>query len=107
MTLTEKVMHCVHRRRIPVSRRIHSGLKVAMVATLYMLAPRILKRHLDISKMCTPAVRKMKAYTESGGMEPLFLISSPYGSEWSASRPGHITPGDTAPGTQPTGGWLG
>jgi hypothetical protein len=57
--------------------------------------------------MCTSAVCIMKAYTESGGMEPLILLSAPYGSEWSASRPGHITPGDTAPGVQLTGGWLG
>ena len=68
MALTEQVMYGVQRRRIPVARRIHSGLHVAMATTLYMLAPRILKRFLDISKMCTPAVRIMKAYTESGGM---------------------------------------
>jgi hypothetical protein len=73
MTLTEQVMYGVHRRRNPVARRIHSGLHVAMATTLYMLAPRILKRLLDISKMCTRAARIMKAFTESGGMEPLIL----------------------------------
>lgn len=97
----------MHRRRTLVARRTHSGLKVATATTLYKLAPRNFKRLLDISKMCPPAVCIMKAYTESGGMEPLILISAPYGSEWSGSRPAHITPGDTAPGTQWNEGWLG
>jgi len=66
-------MYGVHRRRNPVARRIHSGLHVAMATTLDMFVPRISKRLLAISKMCTPAVRIMKAYTESGGMESLNL----------------------------------
>ena len=73
MALTEQVTYGVQWRRIPVARRIHSGLHVVMATILYTLSPRILKRFLDISKMCTPAARIMKAYTDSGGMEPLIL----------------------------------
>jgi hypothetical protein len=29
------------------------------------------------------------------------------GGEWSASRPGRFTPGETAPGTHCIGGWVG
>jgi hypothetical protein len=73
MALTEQDMYGVHRRHNPIARRIHSGLHVAMATTLDMLVPRILKRLLDISKMCTSAVRIMKTYTGSGGMETLIL----------------------------------
>jgi hypothetical protein len=42
----------------------------------------------------------MKTY---GGMEVyihVFLTSALAGGEWLASRPGHFTPGETAPGIQ-------
>jgi hypothetical protein len=34
------------------------------------------------------------------------LTSALVGGEWSASRPGHFTPGERAPGTHCIGGWL-
>jgi hypothetical protein len=37
----------------------------------------------------------------------IFLISALVGGEWSASRPGHFTPGEKAPGTHYIGGWVG
>jgi len=49
----------------------------------------------------------MKTY---GGVEiqlHAFLTSALDGGEWSASRPGHFTPGETAPGTHWLGGWVG
>jgi hypothetical protein len=36
----------------------------------------------------------------------VFLTSAIVG-EWSASRPGRFTPGEIAPGTHWTGGWVG
>jgi hypothetical protein len=39
----------------------------------------------------------MKAYGESGGIAPPFLSSALDGGEWSAWRPGHFIPGETAP----------
>jgi hypothetical protein len=41
----------------------------------------------------------MKAYEESGGIDPPFLATALDGGEWSASRPGHFTLGERAPGT--------
>jgi hypothetical protein len=38
---------------------------------------------------------------------PVFLTSAIDGGEWSASRPGHFTPGETAPGTHFIGGTAG
>jgi hypothetical protein len=35
------------------------------------------------------------------------LISAPDGGEWSASRTGHFTPRERAPGTPWIGGWVG
>jgi len=35
------------------------------------------------------------------------LTSSLVGGEWSASRPGHFTPRERAPGTHWIGGWMG
>jgi hypothetical protein len=35
------------------------------------------------------------------------LTSALVGGEWSASRPGHFTPGERAPGTHWKGGWVG
>jgi hypothetical protein len=44
----------------------------------------------------------MKVYVEIH----IFLTSALAGGEWSASRPGRITPGERAPGTQWIGGWV-
>jgi hypothetical protein len=41
----------------------------------------------------------MKAYGDSGGIVPPFLISSLEGGEWSASRPRRSAAKETAPGT--------
>jgi hypothetical protein len=35
------------------------------------------------------------------------LISALVGGEWLASRSGHFTPGEIAPGTHWIGGWVG
>jgi hypothetical protein len=35
-----------------------------------------------------------------------FLTSVLVGSEWSVSRPGHLTLGERAPGTHWIGGWV-
>jgi hypothetical protein len=35
-----------------------------------------------------------------------FLNSALVGGEWSASRPGRFTPGESAPGTHSIGGWV-
>jgi hypothetical protein len=48
----------------------------------------------------------MKTY---GGVDVqihIFLTSALVGSEWSASRPCRLTPGETAPGTHFIGGWV-
>jgi hypothetical protein len=37
----------------------------------------------------------------------VFLTSAQDGGEWSASRPGRFPPGETAPGTNWTGVWVG
>jgi hypothetical protein len=34
------------------------------------------------------------------------LTSALVGGEWSTSRPGRFTPGERAPGTHWTGGWV-
>jgi hypothetical protein len=49
----------------------------------------------------------MKAYWGSGGSPTHSLTSALDGSEWPASRPGHFTPRERAPGTQWLGGWVG
>jgi hypothetical protein len=42
----------------------------------------------------------MKVYWGSGGIAPLILLASVLdGGEWSASRPGHFTVRERAPGT--------
>jgi hypothetical protein len=49
----------------------------------------------------------MKAY---GGVDVyihIFLTSALVGGEWSASGPGHFTPGERASGTHWIGGWVG
>jgi hypothetical protein len=45
----------------------------------------------------------MKTY---GGVN-IFLTSALVGSEWSASRPCRFIPGETGPGTQWIGDWVG
>jgi hypothetical protein len=39
-------------------------------------------------------------------MAPPFLVSELDGGEWSASRSGRFTPGERAPRTYWTGGWV-
>jgi hypothetical protein len=49
----------------------------------------------------------MKAY---GGLDVqihISLTSALVGGEWLAPRPGRFTPGEGAPGTHWTGGWVG
>jgi hypothetical protein len=46
----------------------------------------------------------MKAY--GSGCIHIFLASALVGGEWSTSRPGRFTPGERAPGTHWTGGWV-
>jgi hypothetical protein len=36
----------------------------------------------------------------------IFLTSALVGDEWSTSRPGRFTPGESAPGTHWIGGWV-
>jgi hypothetical protein len=44
----------------------------------------------------------------TGGTAPAFLTPALEGGEWSASRPGRaLPPGEGAPGTHCTGGWVG
>jgi hypothetical protein len=49
----------------------------------------------------------MKAYKGVDVYIQIFLTSALVGDEWSASRPRHINPGETAPGTHWIGGWVG
>jgi hypothetical protein len=49
----------------------------------------------------------MKAYGGVDVQTHIFLTSALVGGEWSASRPGHFTPWERAPGTHWTGGWVG
>jgi hypothetical protein len=48
----------------------------------------------------------MKAYRGVDVQIHIFLTSALAGGEWSASRPGRFRPGETAPGTHWTGGWV-
>jgi hypothetical protein len=48
----------------------------------------------------------MKAYRGVDLYTHIFLTWALVGGEWSASRPGHFTPGDRAPGTHWIGGWM-
>jgi hypothetical protein len=48
----------------------------------------------------------MKAYGGVVVQIHIFLTSALVGGEWSASRPGHFTPGERAPGTHWIGGWV-
>jgi hypothetical protein len=43
----------------------------------------------------------------SGSIAPLFFTSALDGGEWTGSRLGRSTPGERAPGTLWTGGWVG
>jgi hypothetical protein len=58
-----------------------------------------------VSNSC-PALCYENAW-RSGGIAPPFLTSALDGGEWSASRPGHFTAGETAPDTPLIGGWVG
>jgi hypothetical protein len=49
----------------------------------------------------------MKAYWWSGGIAPCILTSPLDGGVWSASRSGHFTPRERAPGTRWLDGWVG
>jgi hypothetical protein len=49
----------------------------------------------------------MKAYEEVDVYIHIFLTSALVGGEWSASHPGHFTPGERAPVTLCIGGWVG
>jgi hypothetical protein len=46
----------------------------------------------------------MKTY---GGIDPCFLDLGTSWTEWSASRPGRFTPGESVPVTKWIGGWVG
>jgi hypothetical protein len=48
----------------------------------------------------------MKAYGGVAVQIHIFLISALAGGEWSASRPGHCTPGERVSGTHWIGGWV-
>jgi hypothetical protein len=48
----------------------------------------------------------MKAYGGAHVYIHIFLTSALVGGEWSPSRPGHLTPGERAPGTHWIGGWV-
>jgi hypothetical protein len=48
----------------------------------------------------------MKAYEGVDVQIHIFLTSTLVGGEWSASRPGHFTPGENASGTHWIGGWV-
>jgi hypothetical protein len=45
----------------------------------------------------------MKVYGESGGIDSVFFTSAVVGGEWSDSRRGRFTPGESAPSTH----WMG
>jgi hypothetical protein len=49
----------------------------------------------------------MKAYGGVNVQIYIFLTSALAGGEWSASRPGRITPDERVPGTHWLGGWVG
>jgi hypothetical protein len=49
----------------------------------------------------------MKAYGAVDVKIHIFLTSALVGGEWSASNPGHFTPGERAPGFHWIGGWMG
>jgi hypothetical protein len=49
----------------------------------------------------------MKTYGGLDVYSHAFLTSALVGGEWSATRPGHFTPGERVPGTHWIGGWVG
>jgi hypothetical protein len=49
----------------------------------------------------------MKMYVGVDVQTHVFLTSALVGGEWSASRPGHFTPGERASGAHWIGGWVG
>jgi hypothetical protein len=49
----------------------------------------------------------MKGYGEVDVYIHILLTSALVGREWSDSRPSHFTPGERAPCTDWTGGWVG
>jgi hypothetical protein len=54
--------------------------------------------------LCLTEHQVMKMYWGSGSMYT--FTSALDGGEWSASRPGRITPGKRTPGTHWIGGWM-
>jgi hypothetical protein len=48
----------------------------------------------------------MKTYKAEDVQNHIFLTSALGGGEWSASRPGHFTPGERVPGTHLIGGLV-
>jgi hypothetical protein len=48
----------------------------------------------------------MKEYGGVGVEIHTFLTSALVGGQWSASRPGRFTSGESAPGTHSIGGWV-
>jgi hypothetical protein len=57
--------------------------------------------------LCLTKHHAMKTYWRSAVWLHAFLTSALDGGEWSASRQGHFTPREKAPGTPWTGGWVG
>jgi hypothetical protein len=49
----------------------------------------------------------MKKYGRVDVLIHVFLISALFGGEWSASRPGRLTPGERVPCNHWIGGWVG
>jgi hypothetical protein len=56
--------------------------------------------------LCLSKYNAMKTYWGSGGVAQCILNLGTSGGEGSASSPGHITPGERAPGTQWIGGFV-
>jgi len=86
---TWKQSHFVNFQTEIVSAALHS-LNTHFINILYCFCA-LTEHHL------------MKAYWGSGGITTHSLTSALDGAEWSASRPGRLTPREKAPGTH----WIG
>jgi hypothetical protein len=67
-------------------------------------------RHAVMACQSRPDFTSRKCVTRHAAVQqhfPSFLSSAPVGSEWTASRPCRFTPGERAPCTHWTGGWVG